>query len=78
MCYNRAVSCFTASIQADPTYVRAYVCRAEAYQQMDKVHLTSLEIVRHCLDMIGHICLCAQFLSSTIMSLLSVFNTKSL
>ena len=35
---DRAVNCFTASIQADPTYVRAYVCRAEAYQQMNKVH----------------------------------------
>ena len=42
MCYRRAVNCFTASIQADPTYVRAYVCRAEAYQRMNKVHTVYL------------------------------------
>ena len=42
MCYGRAVICFTASIQADPTYVRAYVCRAEAYQQMNKVNFICL------------------------------------
>ena len=40
--YGRAVICFTASIQADPTYVRAYVCRAEAYQRMNKVNFICL------------------------------------
>ena len=56
-CYNRAVSCFTAGIQADPTYVRAYVCRAEAYQQMNKVHSICV-YVRACVCMCMRACMC--------------------
>jgi len=33
----RAIKKFTAAIKADPTYERAYVCRAEAYTRTREV-----------------------------------------
>ncbi|XP_061164225.1 uncharacterized protein LOC133173256 [Saccostrea echinata] len=32
--YHRAIKKFTAGIKVDPTYVRAYVCRGEAYHKI--------------------------------------------
>ena len=31
LCYFRAIRKFTNAVKADPTYVKAYVCRSEAY-----------------------------------------------
>ncbi|XP_065910074.1 uncharacterized protein [Dysidea avara] len=44
--YQRAINCFTTSIKTDPTYVRAYVCRAEAYQQLNKLKNALLDYAR--------------------------------
>ena len=48
--YHRAVKKFTAALKADPTYVKAYVCRAEAYTRVHDVSLILgiLCIVSHC------------------------------
>ena len=35
----RAIHCFSRGIRADPTYCRAYVCRADGYNLIDKVSL---------------------------------------
>ena len=41
-CYLfRAVRRYTAAIRVDPTYIRAYICRAEAYH---KLHMVSTQI----------------------------------
>lgn len=36
--FFRAVRRYTAAIRVDPTYIRAYICRAEAYH---KLHMVS-------------------------------------
>ena len=33
----RAIKKFTSAIKVDPTYVRAYVCRGEAYHKIHEV-----------------------------------------
>ena len=33
----RAIKKFTSAVKADPTYVKAYVCRAEAYSRVHDV-----------------------------------------
>lgn len=33
----RAIKKFSAAIKVDPTYVRAYVCRGEAYHKIHEV-----------------------------------------
>ncbi|CAL1530862.1 unnamed protein product [Lymnaea stagnalis] len=35
--YHRAIKKFTSAINVDPTYVRAYVCRAEAYHKIHEL-----------------------------------------
>ncbi|KAL3878456.1 hypothetical protein ACJMK2_030805 [Sinanodonta woodiana] len=35
--YHRAIKKFTAAIKVDPTYVRAYVCRAEAFHKIHEL-----------------------------------------
>ncbi|XP_012943224.1 uncharacterized protein LOC101857057 [Aplysia californica] len=35
--YHRAIKKFSSAIKVDPTYVRAYVCRAEAYHKIHEV-----------------------------------------
>ncbi|KAK6975950.1 tetratricopeptide repeat protein 6, partial [Biomphalaria glabrata] len=35
--YHRAIKTFTAALKVDPTYVRAYVCRAEAYYKIHEM-----------------------------------------
>ncbi|XP_071127902.1 uncharacterized protein [Mytilus edulis] len=35
--YHRAIKKFTAAIKVDPTYVRAYVCRGEAYHKIHEL-----------------------------------------
>ena len=35
--YFRAIKKFTAAIKADPTYVKAYVCRSDAYGKIHDV-----------------------------------------
>eukprot|EP00118_Oscarella_pearsei_P015724 m.143590 g.143590 ORF g.143590 m.143590 type:complete len:1883 (+) comp38394_c1_seq23:49-5697(+) len=35
--YERAIHCFSHAIRADPTYVRAYVCRADGYSLVGKL-----------------------------------------
>ncbi|KAH9523334.1 hypothetical protein Btru_066421, partial [Bulinus truncatus] len=35
--YHRAIKKFTSAIKVDPTYVRAYVCRAEAYHKIHEL-----------------------------------------
>lgn len=39
----RAIKKFTAGIKVDPTYVRAYVCRGEAYH---KIHDVSTQLLQ--------------------------------
>lgn len=39
----RAIKKFTAGIKVDPTYVRAYVCRGEAYH---KIHDVSTQVMQ--------------------------------
>lgn len=41
--FFRAIKKFTAGIKVDPTYVRAYVCRGEAYH---KIHDVSTEVMQ--------------------------------
>ncbi|KAK7097844.1 uncharacterized protein [Littorina saxatilis] len=41
MNHHRAIKKFTSAIKVDPTYVRAYVCRGEAYH---KIHETKLAL----------------------------------
>ena len=38
--FFRAVRRYTAAIRVDPTYIRAYICRAEAYH---KLHMVSIK-----------------------------------
>jgi tetratricopeptide (TPR) repeat protein len=35
--YQRAVQCFSNAIKANPTYVRGYVCRGDAYSKLEKL-----------------------------------------
>ena len=35
--YHRAIKKFTSALKADPTYVKAYVCRAEAHTRVHDV-----------------------------------------
>lgn len=39
---NRAVRRYTAAIRVDPTYIRAYICRAEAYH---KLHMVGIKYI---------------------------------
>ena len=49
-CYLfRAVRRYTAAILVDPTYIRAYICRAEAYH---KLHMVSTQIHQSSVGMI--------------------------
>ena len=40
--FFRAIKKFTSAIKVDPTYVRAYVCRGEAYSQLHDVSSKAL------------------------------------
>ncbi|ELT94016.1 hypothetical protein CAPTEDRAFT_222812 [Capitella teleta] len=44
--YHRAVKKFSAAIKSDPTYVKAYICRAEAYQKVHDIKNALLDITR--------------------------------
>lgn len=35
--HHRAIKKFTAALKADPTYIKAYICRAEAYTRVHDV-----------------------------------------
>ena len=35
--YFRAIKRFSAAVRVDPTYVRGYICRAEAYEKVGNV-----------------------------------------
>ena len=35
--YHRAIKMFTNAMKADPTYLKAYICRAEAYVKVHEV-----------------------------------------
>ena len=35
--FHRAIKRFSAAVRVDPTYLRGYVCRAEAYEQVGHV-----------------------------------------
>jgi Tfp pilus assembly protein PilF len=38
---KKALHCFTMAISEDPTHVRAYLCRAEAYKRKKEVPFAS-------------------------------------
>ena len=44
VCVCRAIKKFTSAIRVDPTYVRAYVCRGEAYHKIHEVWLCPLSL----------------------------------
>lgn len=45
VCFSfRAVRRYTAAIRVDPTYIRAYICRAEAYHKLHMVGITRLTV----------------------------------
>nr|KAG5709228.1 hypothetical protein BaRGS_017980 [Batillaria attramentaria] len=50
--YHRAIKKFTSAIKCDPTYVRAYVCRGEAYHKIHEgqlvLELGNLELAAFC------------------------------
>ena len=48
--FIRAVRRYTAAIRVDPTYIRAYICRAEAYHKLHMVGYKShgIEISIRC------------------------------
>ena len=37
--FPQAITCFSSAINNDPTCLRAYLCRAEAYKRAEKVRL---------------------------------------
>ena len=43
--FNRAVRRYTAAIRVDPTYIRAYICRAEAYHKLHMVGIKYTSLV---------------------------------
>lgn len=54
--FFRAIKKFTAGIKVDPTYVRAYVCRGEAYH---KIHDVSTEVMQQlCSNLLKNYDLC--------------------
>ncbi|XP_076446152.1 uncharacterized protein LOC143283739 isoform X2 [Babylonia areolata] len=44
--YHRAIKKFTSAIKVDPTYVRAYVCRGEAYHKIHELKLALKDFTR--------------------------------
>ncbi|XP_052281417.1 uncharacterized protein LOC127878913 isoform X2 [Dreissena polymorpha] len=44
--YHRAIKRFTSAIKVDPTYVRAYVCRGEAYHKIHELKLALRDFTR--------------------------------
>ncbi|XP_078324094.1 uncharacterized protein LOC111124594 isoform X6 [Crassostrea virginica] len=44
--YHRAIKKFTAGIKVDPTYVRAYVCRGEAYHKIHDLRAALKDFTR--------------------------------
>ncbi|XP_069806650.1 tetratricopeptide repeat protein 6 [Dendropsophus ebraccatus] len=44
--YSQAVRHFTGAIKVDPLCIRAYLCRAQAYQQMKDLHSALKDITR--------------------------------
>ncbi|XP_056011741.1 uncharacterized protein LOC125682590 isoform X3 [Ostrea edulis] len=44
--YHRAIKKFTAGIKVDPTYVRAYVCRGEAYHKIHELRSALKDFTR--------------------------------
>ncbi|XP_068717425.1 uncharacterized protein [Montipora capricornis] len=44
--YHKAVRRYTAAIRVDPTYIRAYLCRAEAYQKLNMLQEAVLDYTR--------------------------------
>ncbi|KAL4230368.1 cytochrome c oxidase subunit 1 [Mactra antiquata] len=44
--YHRAIKRFTSAIKVDPTYVRAYVCRGEAYHKIHELRLALRDFTR--------------------------------
>ncbi|KAL9955567.1 hypothetical protein ACROYT_G036906 [Oculina patagonica] len=44
--YHKAVRRYTAAIHVDPTYIRAYICRAEAYHKLHMIQDAILDYTR--------------------------------
>jgi len=44
--YHKAVRRYTAAIRVDPTYIRAYICRAEAYRKLHMLQDAILDYTR--------------------------------
>ncbi|XP_021358969.1 uncharacterized protein LOC110454008, partial [Mizuhopecten yessoensis] len=44
--YHRAIKKFSSGIKVDPTYVRAYVCRGEAYHKIHELKLALRDFTR--------------------------------
>ncbi|WAR00024.1 TTC6-like protein [Mya arenaria] len=44
--YHRAIKRFSSAIKVDPTYVRAYVCRGEAYHKIHELKLALRDFTR--------------------------------
>ncbi|XP_056402744.1 tetratricopeptide repeat protein 6 [Hyla sarda] len=44
--YTQAVRHFSGAIKVDPLYIRAYLCRAQAYRQMKDLHSALKDITR--------------------------------
>ena len=42
----RAIRCFAAAIDVDPTKDRAYVCRGDAYKAIKKYNLALIDYTR--------------------------------
>lgn len=44
--YHRAIKKFTSAIKVDPTYVRAYICRGEAYHKVHDLKMALKDFTR--------------------------------
>ncbi|XP_046576439.1 LOW QUALITY PROTEIN: uncharacterized protein LOC124284394 [Haliotis rubra] len=44
--YHRAIKKFTSAIKVEPTYIRAYVCRGEAYHKIHELKLALRDFTR--------------------------------
>ena len=43
----RAIRCFNMAIKSNPTYIRAYMCRAQAFKKIHNVSSSAYKALRN-------------------------------